>query len=310
MKIFHERPRFGRLSLIRTLEEGRELHHKNNHTISGYQAERLEHCVEHPVNTVPKSDKSCKKAEKILHKNCGYRQCTGYFRAYDVPPTQSWEKYYKNDMAVASDNDICTKIGTDALEKGGSAVDAAISVLLCLGAVQPQSNGIGGGGFMVVHTRDQDKVINFREMAPSASTQDMYVEDSILATIGGLASGVPGPVAGYWKAHKLFGKLNWSDLFAPTIELLKKPITVTGHMARALSRTKQYLIKDKNAKKIFFKDPRDQESYVREGDTFLNSKLGAAYRQISEHGPKAFYRGKVAKNIVKATVSSIIDLDS
>ena len=261
--------------------------------------------MEQPVNTVPKSDKSCRKAEKILHQNCGYRQCTGYFRADDVELTPPG-----NDMAVASDNDICTKIGTDALEKGGSAVDAAISVLLCLGAVQPQSNGIGGGGFMVVHTRDQDKVINFREMAPSASTQDMYVEDSILATIGGLASGVPGPVAGYWKAHKLFGKLNWSDLFAPTIELLKKPITVTGHMARALSRTKQYLIKDKNAKKIFFKDPRDQESYVREGDTFLNSKLGAAYRQISEHGPKAFYRGKVAKNIVKATVSSIIDLDS
>ena len=271
-------------------------------TISGYSAEHLMYCVVHPVNTVPESDKTCKKAEKVLHKECGYRQCTGYWRADDVtlPPPG-------NDMAVASDNDLCTKIGSDALKKGGSGVDAAISVLLCLGAVQPQSNGIGGGGFMVVHTRKQDKVINFRETAPKASTPEMYVEDSSLAVNGGLASGVPGPVAGYWRAHRLFGKLNWADLFAPSIALLNEPIKVTKHMEHALSRTKQHLIKDKNAKKIFFKDPKDEESYLREGDTYRNPKLGAAYQRIADHGPKAFYRGQIGKNIVKATVSSCIN---
>ena len=253
------------------------------------------------MNTVPKSDKSCRKAERFLHKDCGYRECSGYFRAHDVelsPPG--------NDMAVASDNDICTKIGSDALEKGGSAVDAAISILLCLGAVQPQSNGIGGGGFMLVHTRDQDKAINFREMAPKASTEDMYIEDTQLSLVGGLASGVPGEIAGYWKAHKKFGKLNWKDLFAPSIALLREPIAVTAHMERALSRTKTQLINDKNAKKIFFKDPKDEDTYLRAGDTFTNDKLGSAYRQIAENGPKVFYRGMIGRNIVKAAVSLII----
>ena len=210
----------------------------------------------------------------------------------------------KQSMAVASDNDICTKIGTDALEKGGSAVDAAISVLLCLGAVQPQSNGIGGGGFMVIHNIDWERVINFREMAPNASTPDMFVDDMSLAVNGGLASGVPGTVAGFWKAHKYRGILNWADLFAPSIEILKNPITVSKHMEKALSRTKQHLIKDKNAKKIFFRDRKDPESYLRAGETFRNSKLANAYQQIADHGPKAFYRGKIAKNIVKATVCS------
>jgi len=262
----------------------------------GYEAKHLKYCVVHPENTVPKSDKSCKKAEKLLHKNCGYRQCAEHFRADDValPPPG-------NEMAAASDNEICTKIGSDTLEKGGSGADAAISILLCLGAVQPQSNGIGGGGFMVVHTRDEDKAINFREMAPKASTQEMFVEDSSLAVNGGLASGVPGPVAGYWKAHKLYGRLNWAELFAPTIALLREPITVTSHMEHALSRTKGHLIKDKNAKKIFFNDPKDQESYKRAGETYRNDRLAAAYQSIADNGPKAFYSGQIGKNIVKAT---------
>ncbi|KAL5255051.1 hypothetical protein ACHWQZ_G014473 [Mnemiopsis leidyi] len=203
-------------------------------------------------------------------------------------------------MAVASDHDNCTKIGINALEKGGSAVDAAISTLLCLGAVQPQSNGIGGGGFMLVHTRDQDKAINFREMAPKASIEDMFEEDTELSLSGGLATGVPGEIAGYWRAHKKFGKLNWGDLFAPSIALLREPIPVTAHMERALSYTKTHLIKDKNARQIFFKNPRDEETYLREGDTFLNYQLRSAYQQIADNGPRAFYRGDIGKNIVKA----------
>ena len=208
-------------------------------------------------------------------------------------------------MAVASDNDICTKIGSDTLKKGGSAVDSAISVLICLGAVQPQSNGIGGGGFMIVHTRNQDKVINFREVAPKASTPGMFVDDttSSLSLNGGLASGVPGSLAGYWKAHKLFGKLNWADLFAPTIALLNETFPVTYHMDYTLSRMKMHLIKDRNARTIFFKNPYDPESYLREGDTYRNDKLAKTLQLISDHGTKAFYEGKIARNIVKATVN-------
>ncbi|XP_063675797.1 glutathione hydrolase 1 proenzyme-like [Bolinopsis microptera] len=209
-----------------------------------------------------------------------------------------------SSMAVASDNDICTKIGSDTLSRGGSAVDSAISVLICLGAVQPQSNGIGGGGFMIVHTRNQDEVINFREVAPKASTPEMFVGDDITSSLSlnsGMASGVPGSLAGYWKAHTLFGKLNWADLFAPTIALLNETFPVSKHMAYALSIMKRHLIKDKNARITFFKNPYDQESYLREDDTYRNDKLATTLQLISNHGTKAFYEGKIARNIVKAT---------
>ena len=267
----------------------------------GYEARQLEYCILSDKEIEDK-DRSCNKAEKILYTTCGYRQCAGDSRADDVTLPSP-----ENDMAVASSNDLCTKIGSDTLEKGGSAVDASISILLCLGAVQPQSNGIGGGGFMVVHTKEQDNVINFREVAPKASTPEMFVEDSSLSVNGGLASGVPGSVAGYWKAHRLFGKLNWADLFAPTVALLNEGFPVSKHMEYALSRTKQYLIKDLNARKIFFKNPEDQESYLREGEICRNDKLAATLQHIGDHGPQAFYRGQIAKNIVRATVSVTYD---
>jgi len=262
----------------------------------GYKPKYLKYCVGNSdVAAALESKLKCKRAEERLYQGCGYRQCTGDNRSDDVElPSPG------NDMAVASDNDICTKIGADTLKKGGSGVDAAISVLLCLGALQPQSNGIGGGGFMVVHNRNRDRVINFREMAPKAATADMFIEDSDLSVNGGMASGVPGPVAGYWKAHREFGRLNWEDLFAPTMALLKRPITVTKHMEYALSKVKEHLIKDENAKRVFFNDPEDAETYKREGDTYTNYNLGEAYRLIANNGPKAFYEGRIGRNIIKA----------
>ena len=147
-------------------------------------------------------------------------------------------------MAVASDNAVCTDIGAGMLEKGGGAVDACIAILLCLGAVQPQSNGIGGGGFMLVHTKEDDKVINFREQvglsvapsqsyyrmlkrriksaynlmhnlqAPAAATQEMYVSDSDKAVNGGMASGIPGEISGYWTAHQVRSSCSFAKLLS------------------------------------------------------------------------------------------------
>jgi gamma-glutamyltranspeptidase len=144
-------------------------------------------------------------------------------------------------------------------------------------------------------------------MAPKLSTEDMFygVEFKDATHLRGSAIGVPGPVAGYWEAHKLFGRLNWEELFAPAIKLLAEPITVTKHMAHALEFQSSaiYLIKDRNAKKMFFSDPKNPKSYLREGDTFRNIQLRRAYMRIAEHGPEAFYHGEIAKNIIKATVN-------
>ncbi|XP_063681450.1 glutathione hydrolase 1 proenzyme-like isoform X1 [Bolinopsis microptera] len=208
--------------------------------------------------------------------------------------------FCKDCLAVASDNDVCTKIGAETLRQGGSGVDATIAILLCLGAVQPQSNGIGGGGFMLIHTKTEDKVINFRERAPAASTKEMYVENAELAKNGGLASAVPGEVRGYWTAHQMYGKLPWKDLFTPSIQILRSGIEVSHHMEKALKIVKDILIKNEHFKSIFF-NGEDSASYKTVGETYTNPKLADAYEKIADEGPDGFYKGEIAENIVKAT---------
>ena len=215
--------------------------------------------------------------------------------------TDDGTKKTGGSMAVASDNDVCTKIGAEILKDGGSAVDATIATLLCLGAVQPQSNGIGGGGFMLVHTKTEDKVINFRERAPAAATKEMFVGNANLAQTGGLATAVPGEIMGYWTAHQMYGKLEWKDLFTPTIKILRSGIEVTAHMEMCLDRLKEVVIQDKNFESMFFNTAGDVESYKRAGEIFTNAKMADAYEKISEEGTDAFYKGSVAQNIVDAT---------
>ena len=242
--------------------------------------------------------KDCRRAEGTLYRECGHRQCSGIHLLPDPEiPVPG------NNMAVATDNDLCTNLGTDVLKSGGSAVDAAIASLLCLAAVQPQSSGLGGGGFMLVHTKEEDKVINFRERAPKHSTKNMYKDDSDLAKRGGLAVGTPGEIAGYYAAHKRFGRLNWPDLFAPSIALLRAGIPVSAHMENALRVASPTLIKCKNARSIYFKDPEDASTYLRAGALFTNEKLARAYEKIATRGPDVFYKGEIGRNIIRTVVS-------
>ncbi|THH02088.1 hypothetical protein EW026_g744 [Hermanssonia centrifuga] len=134
--------------------------------------------------------------------------------------------------AVASENELCSDIGVKILKKGGNAVDAAISTTLCIGVTNMFSSGIGGGGFMTVRlpplqsnlssiSSSKVMTIDFREVAPAASREKMYVGQSNKARWGGLAVGVPGELRGLKKAHELWGKLKWSDLVRPNAELAK-----------------------------------------------------------------------------------------
>jgi len=207
--------------------------------------------------------------------------------------------YVKQDMAVASDNPVCTNIGGDILRQGGGSVDAMIAVLLCLGACQPQSNGIGGGGFMLVHNRTDNKVINFRELAPAASTELMFYNNRELATVGGKSVGIPGEIRGYETAHKMFGRLPWADLFTPSIAILNEGINVTAHLANALKLKQAQLEESKGG--AYFKEVWVKDGVLlKEGDTYVNKRLAACYQRIAEKGAVAFYKGAIAKNSIKA----------
>ncbi len=151
--------------------------------------------------------------------------------------------------AVASDVPYCSTLGTKILQNGGSAVDAAVTVALCIGSINSFSSGIGGGGFMVVrHPNGTSKTFNFREMAPGKSNKDMYGNDHWKAQIGGLAIGIPGELKGLDEAFKRYtsGKLSWKDLIDPVIDLNRVGFTVDYPLEKAVNISKPGLVKNLN----------------------------------------------------------------
>ena len=141
-------------------------------------------------------------------------------KAY-LPPSQ-------RQGVVASDTPLCSQTGVDLMKnKGGNAIDAAVTTALCLGVVSPASSGIGGGGFILVHSAAESKTtfVDAREFAPSAAAPDMFTNLSPRSSLdGALAVAVPAELKGLQAIHDLHGKLPWSDVVEvrwhqlPTIE--------------------------------------------------------------------------------------------
>ncbi|KAK6348388.1 hypothetical protein TWF718_006185 [Orbilia javanica] len=202
--------------------------------------------------------------------------------------------------AVASDVQVCSTIGVDILKlKNGTAVDAAIATALCIGVVNMYSSGIGGGGFMVIrHHNGSSKTVNFREMAPGAAWKDMYNSDPMLAQRGGLAVGVPGEIDGYWKAWKMYGRVQWKDLFEPSIKLCEEGVRVTLFLGRAIDDKREWLkTVDKKEWGFLFKDGTGEA--LKEGEVMYRPALGKTLRIIAEKGLDGFYKGVVAEKLVK-----------
>ncbi len=213
-------------------------------------------------------------------------------------------------MVVAA-NPYAARAGMDMLKAGGSAVDAAIAVEMVLGLVEPQSSGIGGGAFMMYYNSDGDKghritAYDGREMAPAASTPDMF-KDVIEqkkgfydAVLGGRSVGTPSMVAMLYMAHQKHGKLPWKDLFAPAIKLATAGFEVSPRLHFLISRDK-LLPKLPVARAYFF----DEAGTARPVGYLLKNPLYAQSLQlIAVHGPDGFYKGKLAKDIVTAVTGS------
>ncbi|XP_071854073.1 glutathione hydrolase 1 proenzyme-like [Apostichopus japonicus] len=137
--------------------------------------------------------------------------------------------------AVSSDASICSQQGADILQGGGSAVDAGIATMLCLGVVHFHASGLGGGGFMIIgNPKEQKKeAINFREMSPDLSSPEMFTGSFVE---GGMSVGVPGEIAGMRAAWKKYGRTPWQDLFTESINLAKYGFLVTEALAEAIQK--------------------------------------------------------------------------
>ncbi|KAJ8286511.1 hypothetical protein GJAV_G00040010 [Gymnothorax javanicus] len=200
--------------------------------------------------------------------------------------------------AVAADAGRCSEIGRDILVNGGSAVDASIAALLCVGLFNAHSMGIGGGLFLTIYNSSTGKVetIDARETAPRRATEDMYDGDALLAREGGLSIAVPGEIRGYALAHQRHGRLPWRDLFTPSIELARNGHSVTRALARALDENKDVIL-NKTALCEVFCDSTKRD-VLKENDAIRFPKLADTYEQLATEGPEAFYSGTLAQNIV------------
>jgi gamma-glutamyltranspeptidase/glutathione hydrolase len=205
---------------------------------------------------------------------------------------------YRNGMVVCATPDAA-KVGLYILKKGGNAVDAAVAVQFALAVTHPEAGNIGGGGFMVYRSAGgKTNTLDFREKAPAAATQNMYLDsagnvipDMSLSTHQ--ASGVPGSVDGMVEAHRKYGSLKWADLVQPAIDLARNGFKISKRLASALNYGRDKFIRLNPGKTYLLK-----EGGWKEGDLLVQEDLAKTLELIRDKGRDGFYAGTVADELV------------
>ena len=208
---------------------------------------------------------------------------------------------------VSAAHPLASEAGLSILKRGGSAADAAIATMLALTVVEPQSSGIGGGGFIVYQPANGPVgSIDGREKAPGVASPGQFLGPDgkpmpfMQAATGGRSVGVPGNVALAAEAHKKWGKLPWATLFEPAIKLAEG-FTISPTMARFIAFGQDSLKQAGPEGRALYYDK--DGAPLKAGTTFRNDKLAATLRLIAAKGADAFYKGPIAASVVK-TVST------
>ena len=218
----------------------------------------------------------------------------------EMLPIYNITKTIVDDSAmVVSAHPVASQAGYDIMRQGGNAVDAAVSVQFALAVCYPIAGNIGGGGFMVYRDVDgSTNTLDYREMAPAAAYDDMYLDENgdpiaEKSQNGGLAVGVPGTVAGMYAAFEKYSKLkDWKMLLAPAILAADEGFKLTHRQAMLMNKNKEKFDKY-NAEPIVF-----TSKTWKGGDLLIQPKLATTLKLIAEKGPSGFYEGIVADQIV------------
>jgi len=202
---------------------------------------------------------------------------------------------------VVSESVHASRAGADVLAAGGNAVDAAIATGFALAVTHPSAGNIGGGGFMVIRFPDGGTTaLDFREKAPLAAHPDMWLDESgeysrTKHHNSHMAVGVPGTVAGFWKAHRLYGGAEWRRLVSPASSLARDGFDITERLARGLSR----LVEGRGAAyegtvASFSMDGRPLDPGYR----LVQTDLARTMDRIADDGRDGFYKGETARLLV------------
>jgi len=214
----------------------------------------------------------------------------------------------KRHMIVAA-NPHAARAGLAVLRKGGSALDAAIAAQLVLNVVEPQSSGIGGGGFLLHYAARNGAIEAFdgRETAPQKISPRIFLTPEgkpkkfFNAAIGGASVGVPGLLDMLEKAHKKHGGLHWKDLFAPAIKIARQGFPVSERLHKLIARDKY--LKTFEAPRRFFYAPDGTPWPV--GHILKNPALADTLEAIAKGGVQRFYSGDIAKEISIAVQGTV-----
>src|SRR5260221_6333717 len=202
---------------------------------------------------------------------------------------------------VAAANPLAVDAGYTILKQGGNAVDAAIAVQLVLGLVEPQSSGLGGGAFMLLHDGKAKKLVAYdgRETAPAAATPDRFMKDGkpmafYDAVVGGKSVGVPGTVRLLETVHRQHGRMKWADLFAPAIALADRGFAVSPRL-HMLVAADEHLTQPRARAHFFGADGKPLPG----GTLLKNPAYAATLAKLASGGADAFYSGEIARDIVE-----------
>jgi len=204
-------------------------------------------------------------------------------------------------QAVATDTEECSDIGNDVLKEHGSAVDAAIAAMFCLGVINMHSSGVGGGGTMLVYNRTLKtaKVFDFRETASVTATQNMFqpnADGREKSQYGGLSIAVPGEVHGQYQAWNKYGKLPWKRLVQPAIDLARDGFKISAALDEALNDKMVATIKKDDGLRELLFDKNGKPH--KKGDKIKNEKYAKTLEKIQDD-PESFYNGLLAKDIAR-----------
>ncbi len=223
------------------------------------------------------------------------------------PPERPSDRTVKHTVSarhqmVATANPLATDAGDRILRRGGTAVDAAIAVQMVLNLVEPQSSGIGGGAFMLVHDPRRSALIAYdgRETAPVAARPDRFLDQSghplhfFDAVVGGRSVGVPGTLRMLELAHRRHGRLAWATLFDPAIRLAERGFVVSRRLSGAIA-AERFLRQDRA--RAYFHNA--DGTPLAAGQLLRNPAFAATLKQIAAEGANAFYTGEIAQDVVR-----------
>lgn len=210
---------------------------------------------------------------------------------------------------VAAAHPLAVEAGLEVLRRGGSAVDAAVAVQMVLGVVEPQASGLGGGGFLLHYDAATRAITVYdgRETAPAAASATMFLDadgkplDFRDAIASGISVGVPGVVAMLEMAHREHGKLAWSQLFTPAIELARNGFIVSPRLEGWLNLIRT--LRDEPAlRELYYNEDGTPK---KQGDRVVNPALADTMKLVAEQGARPLQEGPLAEQIVARVQSHV-----